>query len=76
MLCRGQIEIKSLSWDQNSIVASMISKKDQKINLEVPSKIENVSVKEGSSQPVETGKDNSREISLKKDELLTIIISL
>ena len=76
VLCRGQVEITSLSWDQNSIVASMISKKDQIITLEVPSKIANISVKEGSIQPGETGKDNSREISLQKDELLTIHISL
>ncbi len=54
----------------------MISKKDQIITLEVPSKIANISVKEGSIQPGETGKDNSREISLQKDELLTIHISL
>ena len=76
VLCRGQVEIKSLSWDQNSIVASMVSKKDQKISLAVPSKIADISVKDGSSQIEETGKDNSRVISLQKDELLTIQINL
>jgi hypothetical protein len=76
VLCRGQIEIKSLSWDQNSIVASIVSGKDQKISLELPSKIANISIKEGSGQAVEKGKDNIRVISLQKDELLTIHISL
>ncbi len=76
VLCRGQVEIKSLFWDQNSIVASLVSKKDQKISLEVPSKIANISIKEGSSQVEETGKDNSRVFSLQKDEMLTIQINL
>jgi len=76
VLCRGQVEIESLSWDQNSIDASLVSKKDQNITLEVPSRIANISVKEGSSQVAETGKNNSRVISLQKDKLITIHISL
>jgi len=76
VLCRGQVEIKSLFWDQNSIVASLVSKKDQKINLEVASKIADITVKDGSSQIEETGKDNSRVISLQKDKSITIQVSL
>ncbi len=76
VLCRGQIEVKSLSWDQQNIVVSLVSGKDQKLSLELPSEIVNISVKAGSCQLEETGMDNSRAISLRKGEVVTIQINL
>ena len=75
VLCRGQVEVKSLSWDKKNVVVSMISAKDQNINLELPSEILSISVKEGSGQVEETGMDNSRLISLEKDEEVTLNIN-
>lgn len=76
VLCRGQVEVKSLSWDNKNIMVSLVSKKDQKIRLEMPSEIVNISVKNGNSQVEETGEDSSRAISLRKGEKVTLNINI
>jgi len=36
VLCRGQIEVKSLKWSKNSITVSLLSGKDQLVKLDSP----------------------------------------
>jgi len=76
VLCRGQVEVKSLSWNNKNVIVSLVSKKDQKIRLEMPSEIVNISVINGNSQVEETGEDSSREISLRKGEMVTLNINI
>lgn len=76
VLCRGQVEVKSLSWDKNSIEVSLISQKDQKIKLVLPSDIKNLNAKEGTSQIENTGKGNEKMLFLKKGEKLSYQIEI
>ncbi len=74
VLCRGQVEVKSLVWDKQEVQVSLVSGKDQKINLELPSEILSISIKDGSAQIEETGEAASRAISVEKDKMLTLSI--
>lgn len=70
VLCRGQIEVKKLSWDDKSILVSLISKKNQEVKLVMPSEIRSISNDAGSNTIKETGEKNSRKILLQKGEIL------
>ena len=47
VLCRGQIELKSLEWDDDGLKASLLSKKDQTINIEAFGKTEEIRLTAG-----------------------------
>lgn len=49
ILCRGQIEIKSLKWSPNGIVVNLISAKKQTITLETPEEIADFAVIKGNA---------------------------
>jgi len=74
VLCRGQVEIKKLSWSKKGIEVRLVSEKEQIIKLVTPSEIENISIKDGYCQIEETGNKNNRMISLLKDEIVTLHI--
>lgn len=76
VLCRGQVEIKNLSWSKKGIKLSLISGKEQTVTLEMPSRIENISITHGASEISDTGKENSKKISFKKGALVTLEIDL
>jgi len=76
VLCRGMIEIKSLKWNNNNIIVSLISDKDQNIRLEMPSDIKNISLKEGNSKIDKTGEGESRSVKLQKGVLTTFSINI
>ena len=76
VLCRGQIEVKSLSWEGNSVTVSLKSQKDQQVNLVLPSAIKDIEVADGNSRIEETGETYSRKVSLKKDDLVTLNLVL
>jgi len=74
VLCRGQVEVRKLSWKDNILEVTLISGKDQEINLELPSEIAGISVIRGSSRVEETGAANARMVSLKREEPSTLQI--
>lgn len=77
VLCRGQIEIEKLSWDNKSIHVIMKSSKDQKITLELPSGIKSINSKDGGDVEIKTsGKDNSRIIQLPANKPVELEIIL
>jgi len=76
VLCRGQVEIKELSWDRRTINVSMVSLKDQKLELSAPSEIESISVTKGPGKVEETGSSHSRKISLEKGELVSLELAM
>jgi hypothetical protein len=76
ILCRGQVEIKNLTWDQKGIKVTLLSKKVQKLTLEMPSVVEKISVTAGKCQVKETGNRNERMISLPEKEIVTLYIKI
>ena len=76
VLCRGQIEIKRLSWDKDRILVSLISGKEQTITLKLPSEIEDISVTKGSVPIGKTDQKNSRKLSLPARREITLNIVL
>jgi hypothetical protein len=76
VLCRGQIEVKNLSWDEKSISVSMLSKEDQEINLVLPSEIMEISSSGVSVERNDSGENNSRKISLESGKLISLKIKI
>jgi alpha-L-fucosidase 2 len=72
VLCRGQIEIKSLQWEKDRILVSVESGKKQQVIFEVPSNIRDAMVRKGQGTIAETDKDTSRLVSLLPDQEVTI----
>jgi len=76
VLCRGQVEIKNLTWDQKGIKVTLLSGKEQKLTLVMPSKVENISVTAGKCIIKEAGNRNDRMISLPEKEIVTLHIKI
>ena len=76
VLCRGQVEVKTLSWNRKSVKVSLISGKEQKVTLEMPADIEKISVIEGASDISDSGEGNSKMISLPEGSIVTLEIDL
>ena len=76
VLCRGQIEVKRLQWDEDRILLSLMSAKKQPVVLEAPSEIRDISVKKGRVQIRKTNKMNSRRLSLPARQNVTLEIAL
>ena len=73
---RGQIEIKSLAWDGKNISVILNSVIKQKIQLQVPDKIESI-LADGKVEIVrDSGKTDRCSLSLpsKEDVKLTIVL--
>jgi hypothetical protein len=76
ILCRGQIEIKSLNWDKNQIKLALISAKKQSITLETPSEIKDVSVKQGNAKVKTPDRKNHCTLALPAQQEITLTITL
>ncbi len=76
VLCRGQIEVKKLTWDEKSVSVSLVSSKDQEIDLILPSEIRTISSDDGSNVVSKTEKKSSRKISLRKGKMISLNIAL
>jgi hypothetical protein len=72
VLCRGQVEIKNLSWNKNSLQVSLVSGRDQNLRITGPSAIKNISILEGKTQIEKTGKESERMISLGRQEYVSL----
>ena len=64
VLCRGQIEIKRLHWDAQTIEVLLKSSKKQEITLHAPAEIRNLTVKQGEAGVKNTDDPKSRRLSL------------
>jgi hypothetical protein len=74
VLCRGQVEIQKLSWDNKSVNVIMKSSVDQEINLELPSGVKTINAKNGTAQIKESGKDNSKLVKLPANKSIELEI--
>jgi hypothetical protein len=76
VMCRGQVEVKSLTWDDKTLKVSLLSGKDQTIEVVLPSIIADISVNQGDTTIDETGDDKSRKVSFEKGKIITLTINL
>jgi hypothetical protein len=76
VLCRGQIEVKKLSWQEERLTVSLLSGKEQEVKLVLPKEMESITVTDGRGQLTKTGEKNSRMLSLRKGETATLEIAL
>ncbi|GAH85707.1 unnamed protein product, partial [marine sediment metagenome] len=76
VLCRGQVEVKSLQWDSGRIIVSLISGKDQQVLLQAPSTIRNISILKGNTRIEHGENEMSRNISLAGGEEIKLEIEL
>jgi len=64
VLCRGQIEIKHLHWDGQTIQVVLKSEKKQDITLDAPAEIGTMTVKRGEAAVQNASASESRRLSL------------
>jgi len=76
VLCRGQIEIKRLHWNQNRIQVSLLSTKSQSIIIETTTEITEISVQKGNVSIRSAYKKNRRSISLPARQEITLEIQI
>jgi hypothetical protein len=76
ILCRGQIEIEKLTWEKDRILLTLISSKAQTINLQTPSPIETISVKQGDPKVLRTAETDSIAITLTPELPITLEFGL
>jgi len=74
VLCRGQIEIKSLKWTPGKITVTLLSAKEQKIDLKTPADIRKYEVTEGKASVRKTSRKNVLNVTLPKQQAVTIEI--
>jgi len=64
VLCRGQIEIRRLHWDGQTIQVALKSGKKQDITLGAPAEIKNLAVRKGEAAVQHNQDPKSRRLSL------------
>jgi len=74
VLCRSQIEIKSLRWEKDLIVVRLISAIDQTITLEAPEGMANFAVKTGNSTVQKGDQSFNRKLILPAKQEVTLEI--
>ena len=76
VLCRGQIEIKSLHWEEGLILVSLKSGIKQKVTLTAPTAIRSAIVTKGTASVSETGENTAYQVSLPQGQEVVIEIEL
>lgn len=75
VLCRGQIEIKRLQWSPDGIAVDLVSSKKQKITLETPNDITDLTVNKGKVGVKKSRKNtNSRILTLPAGQEVSLTI--
>ena len=76
ILCEGQVEIKSLQWNEDRILVSLLSAKQQSIALELPAEIKSISILKGSATMQKNVRKNSLKILLPGQQEVALEIKL
>ena len=76
VLCRGQVEIKNLSWDGKAISATLLSAKAQDVRVLAPGEIATAAVAKGDAGIRASGDARSRLLSLPAGRDITVDIHL
>lgn len=75
VLCRGQVEIRSLHWEDREVLVTLISGRDQQITLRSPSEMESFTLNMGDAPIVKTGGDSLR-LSLRAGMKISLALVL
>jgi hypothetical protein len=76
ILCRGQVEIKRLNWNDRTIRVTLNSGKKQDITLCAPGEIKNVEVKNGKTRVRKTDDPRSRRLSLPANQAIELELTM
>lgn len=76
ILCRGQVEINSLSWDKKHIEVSFASKKAQTVLLQLPENIDKISIKKGNGILMGNGRPDQTKFTLSVNEEVILFIDM
>jgi alpha-L-fucosidase 2 len=74
ILCRGQVEIKSMQWGKGHIIVSLLSSREQTITVEAPGDMTNFSIKKGSAALKQKDQKNSRSLLIPAGQEITLEI--
>jgi hypothetical protein len=75
ILCRGQIEIKSMKWSPDKILVTLVSCKKQTIKLTTPVEIASVAVTDGRASARKSGPKNNLIVRLPAGQEVTLQIN-
>ena len=75
MLCRGQVEIRKLHWEDREVLVTLISGRDQQITLRSPTEMESFTLNMGDAPIVKTGGDSLR-LSLRAGMKIMLVLVL
>lgn len=74
VLCRGQVEVKSLKWGKSHIAVNLLSSRDQIITLQAPSGMNHFKLKNGNGTLQQNEKKNSWQLIIPSGKLITLEI--
>lgn len=72
VLCRGQVEIKKMSWDKGAISIRLLSPRKQQVTLRAPGPIESASVSSGAGTTKSSAGVDTRTVLLPAGQEVTI----
>ena len=75
-LCRGQIEVRQLTWAPGRIRVSLRSGRPQTIELSVPAGIQKITATSGGAKIARAAADRTRKITLPQGRMVTLDIVL
>jgi hypothetical protein len=76
VLCRGAIEIQRLQWDGKRIELTLRSAKPQKVVLELPAEISQLSITSGAAKAIPADEVNHHTIVLPGNRSVSLAIRL
>ena len=75
-LCRGQIEVRQLTWAPGQIRVSLLSGREQTIELSVPAIIQKITATSGTVNIAPAGDDRARKVMLPQGRAVTLEIEM
>lgn len=74
VLCRGQVEIKSLQWGKDHILVNLLSSRNQTITVEAPIGMNRFQIKNGNGSLQPTDKNNSWHLVVPSNQVIILEI--
>ncbi len=76
VLCRGQIEVERLQWDEGNLRVNLRSEDKQTVSLVLPADIQDISVTKGDASIENAPAGNRRRVSLPAEEAISLEIDI
>ena len=75
-LCRGQIEVKQLTWEPGRVRVSLLSGRKQTVELSVPAAIKTITATQGKATIADAAGNSARKVVLPRGQVVTFDIVL